>query len=69
MLENVSFNVEIAPYIHDWFPFCFQELVGNAADQRNWRGIIIALIVIVAVLGLIVTAIVLVTPSKLLSLI
>ena len=41
-----------------------QELVSNTEQQRNWRGIVIALLVIVTVLGLIVTAIVLVTPSK-----
>ena len=36
--------------------------MSNAAPERNWRGIVIALLVIVSVLGLIITAIVLVTP-------
>ncbi|XP_053385906.1 dipeptidyl peptidase 4-like isoform X1 [Mercenaria mercenaria] len=41
------------------------ELVGTTIEKRNWRGIVIALLVIVTVLALIVTAIVLVTPKTL----
>ena len=42
----------------------FQELVVSSPSERNWRGIFIALLVIVAVLGLIVFSIVLVSPPE-----
>lgn len=41
-----------------------QELVVSSPSERNWRGIFIALLVIVAVLGLIVLSIVLVSPPE-----
>ena len=40
-----------------------QELAGDS-ENKNWRGILIALLVIVIVCGLVVVAIVIVTPSK-----
>ncbi|KAI7815343.1 DPP10, partial [Rhyzopertha dominica] len=40
------------------------ELVVSSPNERNWRGIFIALLVIVAVLGLIVFSIVLVSPPE-----
>jgi hypothetical protein len=40
----------------------FQELVSIAPNERNWRGICIALLVIVGVLSLIVFFIVLLSP-------
>nr|XP_022912689.1 inactive dipeptidyl peptidase 10-like [Onthophagus taurus] len=41
-----------------------RELVVSSPNERNWRGIFIALLVIVAVLGLIVFSIVLVSPPE-----
>lgn len=43
----------------------FQDLVGMSnAQKRNWRGILIALMVIVAVLAMIIMSVVLLTPEE-----
>ncbi|CAH1184994.1 unnamed protein product [Phyllotreta striolata] len=51
-------RVKIAPNAY------VEELVVSSPNERNWRGIFIALLVIVAVLGLIVFSIVLVSPPE-----
>ncbi|CAH1163711.1 unnamed protein product [Phaedon cochleariae] len=50
-------RVKLAPHI-------VEELVVSSPSERNWRGILIALLVIIAVLGLIVFSIVLVSPPE-----
>ena len=46
--------------------FSFQELMNDdPKESKNWKSIFIALFVIVTVLGLVITAIVLVTPGNL----
>ena len=43
--------------------YFFQELVGSEEESKNWKGIVIALVVIVFILAMIIMAIALVTPG------
>jgi len=40
-----------------------QELVASTPSTKNWRGMIISIVVISSIIGLIITAVVIITPE------
>ncbi len=46
------------------FSFIFQELVATSGNERNWKGMLIAAAVILAVMGMITLSVLLLTPPK-----
>ena len=44
--------------------FSFQELVANSGSDRNWKGMFIATLVILAVFGLIILSVIWLTPPE-----
>lgn len=64
-IEVYKYVLCVYPYVYVSFSLLQQELTVSSTEKKNWRGIFIALLVIVAVLGLILFSIFLLTPGKL----
>ena len=57
--QRIYWNILISSYF-----FIFQELVANAGSDRNWKGMFIATLVILAVFGLIILSVIWMTPPE-----
>ena len=59
-MASGGFSAKIETGFHDADPL--QELVAAVPSQRNWKGMAIAILVILSVIGLVALAVVIVTP-------
>ena len=60
---SIDFITSMKPYNFNNFLFFFQELVAAVPSQRNWKGMFIAILVILSVIAMVALAVHIVTPE------